>query len=1350
MERAAGILMAITSLPSDYGIGTIGKEAYKFADFLKAAGQSYWQILPVGPISYGDSPYQSFSTYAGNPYLIDLDMLAEEGLLKKSDYRSLDWGSDPERVDYGKIYENRFNVLRIAYENHKKLDQTAFKKFVSENEHWIENYALYMAVKKSFGMVAWTQWPDEAIRLRKPEAVKAYKEKLLDDVLFYEFMQFLFFRQWEKFRGYVNSLGIQLFGDMPIYVAMDSADTWANPEVFWLDEERLPVRVAGCPPDYFSATGQLWGNPLYDWEYLKKTDYAWWVRRVAAAAKLFDVTRIDHFRGFDEYYSIPYGAKDAVIGDWLKGPGMDLFNVLKRELGELPIIAEDLGLITPGVAKLLKESGYPGMKVLQFAFDDRGESVYLPHMHTNNYVVYTGTHDNDTTMGWFNAAAPGEKQFAIDYCRLSAEEGYNWGLIRTGYASVADLFIAPMQDVLGLGSEARMNIPSTLGGNWQWRMKKGANVYSLAKRLKRLCKLYSRLPAAMAAGKTSPLLEEMELLSKVDYNKPLEALSAQQLHNVVGKAVLSQLDARWKQNEADKAKGRRAWYFSAEYLMGRMVYNNLYALDLLEEMKGLLEEKGIDIAVFEDIEDDALGNGGLGRLAACFLDSAATLRLPLDGYGIRYKYGLFKQVFEDGFQRELPDDWQKYGDPWSLRREDEKQLVAFADAKVWAVPYDMPIIGAKGGSINTLRLWQAEPLEDFDFDAFNRLDYPGAVRERTLAETISAVLYPNDNGEEGKRLRLRQQYFFCSASVQDMVRRYKLANGGSVQGFAKQNAVQLNDTHPIVAIPELIRVLLAEGMDFDEAFAIAKDTFSFTNHTIMGEALERWNVDLFKSLLPEIYDIVVKIDQRLRDELTAIGGYDEPLPGQEDEEEAPADPCEDCECATCQEKPCDTCEEEDCEDCACEDCLEDACEDCEAKEAAKLEPVPKKKRTKLDEMSIIDDGSVKMANLAIYAGSYVNGVAQIHTQILKDDTFKDWYALYPEKFQNKTNGITQRRWLALCNPELSELITQQLGDGWITDLDRLKELESCLTDQVLSRFIAIKKEKKRQLCDFILKQEGVQLDPSFVFDVQIKRLHEYKRQLLNAFSILDIYRRIKSGEIQNFTPTVFLFGAKAAPGYERAKGIIKYCNELAKTINEDPAMDGLLKVIFVHNYNCSYAEKLIPAADISEQISAVGTEASGTGNMKMMLNGAVTLGTHDGANIEIEEAAGAENNYLFGDTIDTFNQIKEDYDPIKLYEASERLASVVDSLVDGSFSDGGTGWFQELHDALLKGASWHAPDHYYVLYDFQAYVDKKLEAIADTRQEKAFAKKCLMNVANAGKFSSDRTIRQYAQEIWKL
>ena len=492
MNRASGILMPITSLPSPYGIGTIGKAAYEFADFLKKAGQSYWQILPVGPTSYGDSPYQSFSTYAGNPYMIDLDMLQQDGLLKKKDYRNLNWGDDPEHVDYARIYELRFRVLRIAFNNAQKGDLTDFNNFVRKNSAWLENYALYMAVKKSFGMRAWTEWEDEGIRLRDPDSVRAYRRNLDEDVRFYEFLQYLFYKQWEKFRGYVNSLGIKLFGDIPIYVAMDSADTWANPEVFWLDEERHPVRVAGCPPDYFSATGQLWGNPLYDWEYLKSTGYKWWIDRIAAASKLYDVTRIDHFRGFDEYYSIPYPAKDAVIGDWLKGPGMDLFNAIRARLGDVPIIAEDLGLITPGVAKLLKASGYPGMKVLQFGFSD-GKNEHLPHnFASSNCFAYTGTHDNETLIGWIESLDKKSLKFTKNYLNVKKKKDIPDAVVRAAWGSVAAVAVAQIQDFLGSDKGGRMNTPSTLGCNWQFRTHESDFTPELAKKIRKLNRLYNR------------------------------------------------------------------------------------------------------------------------------------------------------------------------------------------------------------------------------------------------------------------------------------------------------------------------------------------------------------------------------------------------------------------------------------------------------------------------------------------------------------------------------------------------------------------------------------------------------------------------------------------------------------------------------------------------------------------------------------------------------------------------------------------------------------------------------------------------------------------------------------------
>lgn len=493
MARVAGILMPITSLSSPYGIGTIGKDARKFADFLKASGQKIWQILPVGPTSYGDSPYQSFSTYAGNPYMIDLDTLVEKNLIEKEKLDEYDWGSDSNTIDYEKIYNSRFEVLRIAYDNFKKNEeQKAFNSFKRKNATWIKDYALYMAVKKSFDMQAWTQWPDESIKLREEDAIKKYERKYRTEIDFWKWVQFEFYTQWADFRNYVNSLGIQILGDMPIYVAMDSADTWANPDVFWLDENCEPIGVAGCPPDCFSETGQLWGNPLYDWDYLKATDYEWWIDRVAAASKLFDITRIDHFRAFDTYYDIPYPAENAINGEWKQGPGIDFFNKLKEELGDIPIVAEDLGELFDSVKVLLEQSGYPGMKVLQFAFGDN-DNDFLPHKYNENCVVYTGTHDNDTVVGWLNTAPEHEIRFAKEYCGISDDDNFTWKFIETAYKSVANYAIVQMQDILCLGSEARINIPSTLGGNWTWRIDSDMLTKELSDKLYDMTKTYSRL-----------------------------------------------------------------------------------------------------------------------------------------------------------------------------------------------------------------------------------------------------------------------------------------------------------------------------------------------------------------------------------------------------------------------------------------------------------------------------------------------------------------------------------------------------------------------------------------------------------------------------------------------------------------------------------------------------------------------------------------------------------------------------------------------------------------------------------------------------------------------------------------
>ena len=781
----------------------------------------------------------------------------------------------------------------------------------------------------------------------------------------------------------------------------------------------------------------------------------------------------------------------------------------------------------------------------------------------------------------------------------------------------------------------------------------------------------------------SNIMEKLELTAQSMYCKKIEELTASELHLALGKAVMGEIAPNWAKSKAKHNSERRAYYMSAEFLMGRMMYNNLYCLGILDEVKKLLKKKGIDINVFEDIDDAALGNGGLGRLAACYLDSAATHEVPLDGYGIRYKYGLFKQLIKDGYQVEVADNWQRFEDPWCIRKEDETVTVAFKDQTVKAVPYDMAVIGCKTDNINTLRLWQAEAVNDFDFTAFNNTEYDLAVKEKNDAENISKVLYPNDNKYEGKVLRLKQQYFFCSASLQDIIRRYKAKHGNDFSFFAKENAIQLNDTHPVSCVPELVRLLQIEGMTFDEAFEIARKTCSYTNHTVLGEALEKWPADLMNQVIPVIYDIIALIANKCQEELTAKG-------------------------------------------------------------------VSEDKKAK---MRIIDGNVVHMARLATYAGTYVNGVAQLHTEILKRDLLKEWYEVYPERFLNKTNGITQRRWLGLCNPELSELITKKVGsDEWLTDLSKLSVLNKCLDARTINKFNDIKATKKKQLAEYIKKMDGYDINPDTIFDVQVKRLHEYKRQLLNAFSIMAIYFRIKEGKLPNWTPTTFIFGAKAAPGYARAKAIIKYITEIANLVNNDPDTKDKLQVYFISNYNVSYAEKIVVAADISEQTSTAGLEASGTGNMKFMLNGAVTLGTWDGANIEIAECAGEENEYIFGARVEDIEKLKaEGYNPRAIYEANPETKRVIDTLIVGTFDDDGAqgeGSFKELHDALLIGTSWQVADHYFLIYDLPLYVDAKIKANSDYADRKEFGKKCLLNVANAGKFSSDRSILEYAKEIW--
>ena len=763
------------------------------------------------------------------------------------------------------------------------------------------------------------------------------------------------------------------------------------------------------------------------------------------------------------------------------------------------------------------------------------------------------------------------------------------------------------------------------------------------------------------------ILKWTEAQLKYTYDVSLKEATPQELHEALGQAVMMAISDNWSHAKKTRMQERKAYYISAEYLIGRLVYSNLFNLGILDEMKKLFAERGVDLAVLEDIEDDALGNGGLGRLAACFLDSAVSTNIPLSGYGLRYKFGLFKQSFDgNGNQVEKADDWTKFGDPWSYRRYNHTVKIKFPDHTVLAVPYDVPIIGYDTKNVGTLRLWQCEAEEELNFDAFNSQDYLRALDAKNKAEDITRVLYPNDSTWDGKRLRIKQQYVLSSASLQDMIRTFKIAHGNDLSRFGEFYAVQLNDTHPAMSIPELIRLLKLEGMSFEDAFKVAQKTFSYTNHTVMGEALEKWPLDLLRSVVPEIVDIICQIDAKLKSEHPNL--------------------------------------------------------------------------------FIIKDNVAHMANLSVYVGSYVNGVAEIHSQILKDDCFKDWYHAFPERFQNKTNGITPRRWVGLCNPELTEMIRSKVGGDFLKDLELIGGLKEQINDETVAQFNAIKRQKKEQLCHVIAKNEGVMLNPDFMFDVQVKRLHLYKRQLMNILSVVDIYFRLKEGRLPDFQPTAYIFGAKSAPGYVDAKSVIRYINRVARMINNDPAVADKMKVVFVQNYNCSYAEHIIPAADVSEQISPAGTEASGTGNMKLMLNGAVTLGTLDGANVEIAQEAGRENEYIFGHTVEQINAGRSSYYPRGIYDSNADLRRAINTLVDGTVpTDDG---LRNLFHSLLDWGN--NSDQYRLLLDYESYLNAKLQANRDYADRMAFGRKCLMNVASAAKFSSDRTIRQYAEEIWHI
>ena len=790
------------------------------------------------------------------------------------------------------------------------------------------------------------------------------------------------------------------------------------------------------------------------------------------------------------------------------------------------------------------------------------------------------------------------------------------------------------------------------------------------------------------------------------YRKTIEEATQEQIFQAVSYSVKDVIIDNWlaTQKAYDEQDPKIVYYMSMEFLMGRALGNNLINLCAYGEVKEALEELGFDLNCIEDQEPDpALGNGGLGRLAACFLDSLATLNYAAYGCGIRYHYGMFKQKIQNGYQIEVPDNWLKNGYPFELRRPEYAKEVHFGGyvkveydpekggnkfihegyQAVKAIPYDMPITGYDNDVVNTLRIWDAEPIVDFELDSFDKGDYKKAVEQENLARNIVEVLYPNDNHYAGKELRLKQQYFFVSASLQAAIAKYKKKHD-DIHKLYEKVTFQMNDTHPTVAVAELMRILMdEEGLGWDEAWEVTTKSVAYTNHTIMSEALEKWPIELFSRLLPRVYQIIEEINRRF---ILAI----------------------------------------------------------QAKYPGNYEKIKK--------MAIIYDGQVKMAHLAIAAGYSVNGVARLHTEILKNQELKDFYEMMPEKFNNKTNGITQRRFLLHANPLLADWITEHIGPDWITDLPQLKKLAVYADDEkALQEFMNIKFKNKERLAKYILEYNGVEVDPHSIFDVQVKRLHEYKRQLLNILHVIYLYNQIKMHPEMEFYPRTFIFGAKASAGYATAKKIIKLINSVADVVNNDASINGKIKVVFIENYRVSNAEWIFAAADVSEQISTASKEASGTGNMKFMLNGAPTLGTMDGANVEIVEEVGAENAFIFGLSSDEVINYENNggYDPNVIYNTDEEIRQVLMQLINGTFSND-TELFRDLYDSLLNTKNTDRADRYFILADFRSYADAQKRVEAAYRDEKGWAKKALLNTACSGKFTSDRTIQEYVDDIWHL